>query len=64
MRGTLLPIVLFALALILAAGDAGAQTDPTELVQRGLKVWQKKECAVCHGIDHSGSGPPLGGRRR
>ena len=62
MRRTLMPVVLFALAFIITAGDAdAAQNDSTALVKRGERVWQKKECAVCHGINHSGGGPALEG---
>jgi mono/diheme cytochrome c family protein len=56
-----MPVVLFALAGTIAAGDAGAQTDSTELIRRGQRVYEKKECARCHGIDVTGSGPTLGG---
>ena len=61
MRRSLMPVILFALGFIVAAGDAGAQTDSTALLRHGQRVYEKKVCARCHGIDGSGSGPPLGG---
>jgi mono/diheme cytochrome c family protein len=66
MRRTLMPVVLLALASIIAVSEAGAQTDSTALLRRGQRVWEKKECAACHGIDATGGAPALGGvtRRR
>ena len=61
MRRTVMPVIFFTLASIIAAGDAAAQADSTELLRRGQRVYEKKVCARCHGIDGSGSGPPLGG---
>ena len=56
-----MPVVLFAIASIIVASDAGAQTDSTALLRRGERVWKKKECAACHGIDATGGAPALGG---
>src|SRR5262245_16187630 len=60
MRRTFMPVVFLVVAFILTAGDAGAQTDSAEVLRKGEKVWKKRECAACHGLDAAGNAPWLG----
>jgi mono/diheme cytochrome c family protein len=54
-----MPVVLFAVASVIAVADAAAQADPA-LLRKGESVWKKRECAACHGLDAPGSAPFLG----
>jgi mono/diheme cytochrome c family protein len=57
-RGTLIA-TLAGLAVLVGAGPAWAQSDdaePTKAAESGKDAYLR-HCALCHGVDASGSGP-------